>query len=437
MSSRAGSVDVQQRPATVRRSSMTRLTVAAALAGLIAACTTLESPTLTPLGQAPSDLLEPLEIVGVSEPVSESVSGASPASAPPSRTVAVPAGTEIVVPVFRGWRLQAGPEGGSPTDHNLGMAWATVSVTAIQPPDLTRTPPTQTASVASGTLLSGPAGTEAWSGRIDYQLLCLRRVDRPTVPAPGPARLHLLMVRPEFVRSGRLPDAREPFRATFATQAPTAATQVIPSLRGWLLGFGAYDGPAAPALSLPDAPAERPLSTFEVAATVAGSDLTVTHVLRDRRGADSWFTATDLDLLALAPAPPAGVPGGPHYDVVGLARRTTIAHNEPGARSLFQELVEVEVPPETTDVLPLVHAWALGYGQYFAWDVPDEPGAWMRQNHRHAVGQAGIYLREIDRSRARPKARVVVSLWLRDRDAADPWFGRVNYTLLFLAYRRG
>jgi hypothetical protein len=418
---------------------------AVAFAAGLGSAATLRLPFAAPWAPLPADIAEPLTVTGV-VPVSWRVTREGGIGFTETRTVGVPAGTELVIPVLQGWGLAYAPLGDSDlAEHQYGFGAATAFVQAVDDPVPGAGSPSQTATIGFTGALNNRRHRDTWSATLAYTLLCLRRTVAPAVevvvPPPQPL-LRVIEVQDQSARTGAVPDGREHVAARGLFFEP--GTRFVPSLRGWFLGFGSFGDLASPAEPGPAAPAEHNFGRGRIMVGVGAHDpyigegsVAVVHLLRNRTPADPWFGASDADLLLLAPVPDPGGAPRPFLEIVGLAHRVTVAHNRPDARTVHEEAVDVEVPPGTTRVVPLVRGWLLGYGSHLLADGSAADQFWLQRDRPYGTGQVSVRAGDIDAGGPRPRAQVVVTLRLSDSGRAGPWFGRVAYTLLFLASRSG
>jgi hypothetical protein len=151
-------------------------------------CSTAPRDFETPAGRRPGDQLGPWIILGV---LSRETSTLNRSNArPPFEervTVNVPPGTELIIPAIQGWitgfgRIEPadlstfeGTANWHTDDHHLGLSQMIVTVEDINSADTTTTPPTQTARIRIGAVLSDNNGDDPWFGTLRYTLICLGR----------------------------------------------------------------------------------------------------------------------------------------------------------------------------------------------------------------------------------------------------------------------
>jgi hypothetical protein len=159
-------------------------------------CSTISKNVETPTGPQPGDQFGNMTILGFSNKGTASLNRSNAKDNGPTLgfaedvTIDVPVGTQFIVPAVTGWRLNYG--GIDPNteaahldtdpnvhpkwkteDHNWGMGQVNVSVKDVNAPDMSATPPKQTATIHISLILSDENGDDSWSGTVFYSLLYL------------------------------------------------------------------------------------------------------------------------------------------------------------------------------------------------------------------------------------------------------------------------
>lgn len=422
------------------RSSVLLLAGAVMLLG----CATRPFALATPIGPRAADYFERFQILDVQTFRNAESSGQAPTGGLQHIEVDLPFGTEFVVPVLQGWRLIMEPATSGDTQY--GFSVVTLSPEHWELPSSPGTP-ARTQLAYSGFITNG-GGRNHFSAFTDYSLIFLRRADSPLVPISGalPETLELFMETGEFPRRGGLADAMLPHTESGTLSLPAPATRAITALQGFVIGFGAHESPIAPAVEAPRIPrTDRPFKEASVRTRIEDFDsrtgarsimFTADHLLKDRNGDDSWFVGSNYGILAFAPTPQLDSARVTSVEIVGFLNRTTALRGSPG-EGMLTEIVEVDVPGDTDDVIPLVLNWALGYGELVQ-DPDTSTILWNRAEQNFGVGQVGVYLRSLRRGPTPQfkRATLVVSIGLRDHGVNDQWFGTTSYTLLCVREKR-
>jgi hypothetical protein len=133
------------------------------------------------------------------------------------------------------------------------------------------------------------------------------------------------------------------------------------------------------------------------------------------------------------------------FVILGILHRSTSTENRPDGHAQFSENVDVNVPPGTELIIPVVRGYQLGYGTI---DPPDfttsadrQSFTWHPDDHHFGVAALNVSvdrINAVDNSTTPPTqtARVVVDGKLADVNGDDRWWGSVNYTLLCLGRQR-
>jgi hypothetical protein len=423
--------------------TLRRLIALLAITFLVPAYAARPSLLPTPIGPRAADYFERFQILDVRSFRDVENTGRGPHEGLQYIPIALPPGTEFIVPVLQGWRLVMEPTGSGDTRYGFG-------VIALFPEDwdLPDRPDVREPQLAYSGGLFNSSGRNRFSAFADYSLMFLRRMDRPLVPIAGPAPqpLELFKLTGEFARGGGLADARSPYTESGSVSLPAPATHAISAFQGFVIGFGRHESPIAPAVEAPRRPStNRPFKEASVRTRIGEIDpvrgastvtFTADHLLKDRNGDDPWFVGSDFSVLAFAPQPQLDSAGVASVEIAGFLNRVTRLNGSPG-EGLLTDVFEVDVPADTDDVIPLVRGWALGYG-----DLVQDPNTatiiWDRTEQNFGVGQVGVFVRGL-REGPTPlfkRATLVVSIGLRDRGVNDAWFGNIAYTLLCVREKR-
>ena len=164
-------------------------TSALALSMSLSACVTSPRDIETPTGRAAGMVSGPFVVLAVADKATSTLNRAN-ALSPFIETVRVdaPAGTEVIVPVLRGWELGYGstdPADLSPMplqestfnwqseDHNWGIGMVNIAVTDIDA--LAPGATSQSATIQVSARLHDDNADDKWWGVIRYQLIFLGR----------------------------------------------------------------------------------------------------------------------------------------------------------------------------------------------------------------------------------------------------------------------
>lgn len=121
--------------------------------------------------------------------------------------------------------------------------------------------------------------------------------------------------------------------------------------------------------------------------------------------------------------------------VLGVLNRSTSSLNQPSAYNVWEEQITVDVPVGTQIIVPVMRGWVLGAGSATPPDTSLGSAKWNSDDHNYGVAYTDISIVDInapDLATNTQTARIKVELWLADYNGDDPWFGRVNYTLICL-----
>ena len=179
--------------------SRRRISIASGLALTIVlyGCASEPKPFETPAGASEGQQFGDMEIIGIANHATTSLNRPNFFNPPFDEdvTIDVPVGTEFIIPSIRGWRLVYGEltpnsvdahldKPGATAlwksaDHHFGQGAVNVFVEDVNAPDLSVTPPKQTARLKVSMGLSDFNGDDRWFGLVNYSLIFLKRRTPP------------------------------------------------------------------------------------------------------------------------------------------------------------------------------------------------------------------------------------------------------------------
>jgi hypothetical protein len=141
----------------------------------------------TPIGGVVGGITENLQVLGIASYLTQTLNQPNAKRFyEETATIEVPVGTVAIVAAPDTWFAGFGrlspepldPIGDNPiswtqADHHLGVSMVYVFVTDVNAPDLTQTPPRQTAELRIGMLLSDDNSDDRWFGIVGYTLTFL------------------------------------------------------------------------------------------------------------------------------------------------------------------------------------------------------------------------------------------------------------------------
>lgn len=172
---------------------------------LLLSCSTISRDVETPTGPKPGDQFGNMVILGFSSKGTTTLNQSNAKSGPTlgfteDVNVDVPVGTEFIVASISGWKLLYG--GSDPDteaahlstdpnlhpkwkteDHNYGFGQVSIRVKDINAPDMSASPPKQTATITVTLVLSDENADDSWAGAVNYSLIYLGKA-----PNTGPER---------------------------------------------------------------------------------------------------------------------------------------------------------------------------------------------------------------------------------------------------------
>jgi hypothetical protein len=171
------------------RKLVTIIGIPISLVIMMAGCSTVPLGVETPKGTRPGDVFGRMEILGFSSKLTRTLNQKNQGNQPllfiEHATINVPVGTEFIVPSIKGWWLSYGSLEPADfgdgrvswitTDHNFGLATVNVNVLDIDAPDMSATPPTQTAKIDIEMRLCDVDHEDDWFGFVSYDLLFLAK----------------------------------------------------------------------------------------------------------------------------------------------------------------------------------------------------------------------------------------------------------------------
>lgn len=132
------------------------------------------------------------------------------------------------------------------------------------------------------------------------------------------------------------------------------------------------------------------------------------------------------------------------FEILGVSSRITTTNNRADAKDKFSEEVRINVPPGTYLIVPSIRGWITCYGEITPDDLSNinDPNASLvyKPNDQHLGLQlVNIMVKDIDAydpSSNSQTATLIIESLLRDDNADNKWYARVNYDLLFLGKKK-
>lgn len=129
------------------------------------------------------------------------------------------------------------------------------------------------------------------------------------------------------------------------------------------------------------------------------------------------------------------------FEVLGVISRNTSTLNRSNAHNLFEEDVNINVPPGTELIVPAMRGWVMGFGSTNPANLGTDAASWNATDHNLGFAFLNIGVERInavDRTTSPPTQTAVIRVAARltDDNFDDRWFGSVNYTLICLGRRR-
>jgi len=129
------------------------------------------------------------------------------------------------------------------------------------------------------------------------------------------------------------------------------------------------------------------------------------------------------------------------FEILGVISRSTCTLNRANAHTVFDETVNVNVPPGTELIVPAMRGWVAGFGKIDPNDCTSNSVEWGYVDHHFGFALLNVGVERInttDTSTTPPTqtAMIRVQAHLTDDNGDDRWFGYINYTLICLGRRQ-